>query len=236
MHPITRLASLTLLAAAPAWASPTQLSRSGFDTALAPLTQVVETFEGFTSGFTSPTITLANATYTANAPYVGVALGSSSKVLLNQTPDEPDRVFSNVAAGTTLFGLDLQAILREDELDLTVGDTTGSFTFRQTMAQLRSFVGIQDTAGLVSVSLRNLGTQYGAGLAGMGNCSFDNVTTGAASSVGVPGTDSPALGIDGGTVRVNIKALDFKGSHACTAALGAGRNRVNQILYKRTYS
>lgn len=176
--------TLGLLAALSVHAAPVQLSEAAFAGALAPLDSTVEDFEGISTGFKSSPLQLANAVFQSQAPYVGFEpFFAPTKILVDQQGNLA-ATFSSFAAGTTVFGVDLFAIIAGNLVDVTVVGGTGTSVFRSTFSALGGFFGAQDQLGLLSVSF-----QLVPGQQAQGNYAFDNLTTGeAAAEVPEPGS------------------------------------------------
>lgn len=168
-----------------ALAAPVLLNAADFNTAIAPLSAVVEDFEGFASGSKPSPFTLANSTFTSDVATVYPAntyITPTSQTLGNNAPDPTTgRVFSGFAAGTVLFGLELPLFAASDVLDITVVGLSGTVTFQQTLGSFGGFIGVQDTQGLSSVTFRNIGSGFS-----VSQYLFDNVTTGATTAVPEP--------------------------------------------------
>ena len=183
---------LTALSALPSHSAPVQLSEAAFAGALAPLTGSVEDFEGFSSGFKSKPLQLANAVFVSDNPYVGLESQiAPTKILIDQAGDNVE-VFSSFLPGTTVFGIDIFALNEGNEVNVTVVGGTGTSVFRSSFDALDGFFGVQDPLGLLSVSFQRLRNQ-----ATLGNFAFDNLTTGAAIAAAVPEPGSMALAAAG---------------------------------------
>ena len=156
--------------------APIQLNATDFDNQIAGLSIQVEGFEGFTLGAQTSPLTLVNATYTSDIPWIASDFILPTKVLINNDQDITERIFNGFAPGTTMFGLDIDGFLPNDLLLITAVGTSGVFSVQQTIGSLNGFVGFKDTLGLISVSFFNFGTppDFSEG----GNYAFDNVTTG----------------------------------------------------------
>jgi hypothetical protein len=162
-------------------ATPVVLNAAGFAAALAPLTTITETLEALDAGLKSSSLVLANATYSANAPYIASGFLMPKHSLVNHTPDPTSgRNFSAFAAGTQVFGLDLAGSAL-DLLQVTVVGGSGTLAFQQTLQSFGNCFGVEDDLGLISVRFLNLGVTYSGGVSSMSNYAFDNVTTGAAA-------------------------------------------------------
>ena len=147
---------LTALSALPSHSAPVQLSEAAFAGALAPLTGSVEDFEGFSSGFKSKPLQLANAVFVSDNPYVGLESQiAPTKILIDQAGDNVE-VFSSFLPGTTVFGIDIFALNEGNEVNVTVVGGTGTSVFRSSFDALDGFFGVQDPLGLLSVSFQRL--------------------------------------------------------------------------------
>ena len=172
---LARVAGLVLLlcCAVDSQAAIVRLSQSDFTNAAAGR-EVVEDFEGFTTGTKNNPFVFANARYSspASPAVVNNANFGPTNRLISQNILQP-RTFDLFPQGTTLFGMELFYRNPPDVFDVTVVGGSGTLNFSENGATIGSFLGFHDPAGLISVTIEDLGdpgTTAGA-------YSFDNVAT-----------------------------------------------------------
>lgn len=122
-----------------------------------------ENFNGFTAS-----VDAGNWIVAASTTFCGTA---SDQCLVNQFASTDTRTFDSFAAGTNFFGLDLTALSEFDVFEIDVTGSSGLATFNVGGSAL---LGFGDIAGLISVSITNLGNGSG----GFSNYGLDDVITG----------------------------------------------------------
>ena len=157
---------------------PISLSKAQFNAEIAVLTAVIEDFESYLNGtdFASPFL-IANGSFASGAPRVQSSAplcGDMDQCLFDSSTTGELRTFEAFPPGTQFWGADVNLVDATDTLKITVTGGSGILAFE---ASGIGFAGFGDPLGLTSVEFENLGTDFGNGNTGVGNYSFDNVTT-----------------------------------------------------------
>ena len=189
---------------------PISLSKAQFNAEIALLTAVIEDFESYLNGtdFASPLL-IANGSFASAAPRVqssAALCGDMDQCLFDSSSAGEPRTFQAFPPGTQFWGADVNPVDATDTLKITVAGGSGILAFE---ASGISFAGFGDPLGLTSVEFENLGTDSGNGSVGVGNYSFDNVTT----------APDPTVVSESGTVA--LLGLAFAGAWAITRRRGA---------------
>ena len=165
---------------------PILLNEADFNTQISGFSVQVEDFESITAGtYTSP-FTFSNGTYNSTS---NASVNSSStfcqtgQCLTNQNIIAGVKTFDSFLADTLFWGTDFYNILNgTNPFEVTVVGGSGTATFTGTGSN-NGFWGFYDSLGILSVSFENLGSNGGTSFL---NYSFDNITTGSATSVPEP--------------------------------------------------
>jgi hypothetical protein len=171
-----------LMLAGSANAAPIVLNPAQFAGAAAGGSVVVENFEGYLGIQPNP-FTFANGRASSSTtPVVLTGFGPTRRLSFQNI--DPLRTFDLFPTGTTLVGFDIFYISNSNAFNITVVGGSGTLSlFGQTGASLGTFLGFQDSLGISSISIVNLGTGNG-----FGNYSIDNFQTVALDSVPEPAT------------------------------------------------
>jgi MYXO-CTERM domain-containing protein len=157
---------------------PISLSKAQFNAEIAVLTAVIEDFESYLDGIepASPFF-IANGSFVSGTPRVQSSAslcGDMDQCLFDSSVTGELRTFEAFPPGTQFWGADVNLVDATDTFRIAVTGGSGILAFE---ASGISFAGFGDPLGLTSVEFENLGTDFGNGTTGVGNYSFDNVTT-----------------------------------------------------------